>query len=152
MIGAAALFSKLRDYERAYGRDRVFPSQVKLAEEIGVHKRTIIRWLNDLVESGRVAVHRMGTCHNRYELEEEGKMSLGSTEMSLGSKMSPGMSLGNVTLIKSGSELKRNRELRRPPQTEKRTEGRRRVWEFDDCDPAELQRFIDEHERRRQAC
>jgi DNA-binding transcriptional MocR family regulator len=129
--GARACLKTLQSY--LGGKNYCWPSQYTLAEDLKCSRRSVIRYIKELRAAKLVTSGRSNrNTSNTYTLQPSLSLRVSHRPVTL-----------NKNLIEP--------EVRRPPQTEKRTEGRRRVWEFDDCDPAELQRFIDEHERRRQA-
>ncbi len=56
--GAKLVYAKLLSY--AWNNDRVFPGQERLAEAIGMGRRTVIRATNELQKEGYLDVNRRG--------------------------------------------------------------------------------------------
>ena len=67
-VGAKLTYAMLIKY--AWQNDYCFPGQDRLAEDIGVGKRSIVRWIKELEEADFLAVKRRGLGKsNLYELK-----------------------------------------------------------------------------------
>ena len=138
------LWRMINRYVRCYGAFECNLSHKAMMKETGKKLRTVGRYLADLKRGGFIAIQFRPNKTSLYNVlaDPHGRCKC---------KMADpfGRSNGRSYKVELKSELKS--EPRRPPQMEKRTDGRRYSWEFEDCDPVELQRFIEEHEKRRQA-
>ncbi|MBZ0130481.1 MAG: helix-turn-helix domain-containing protein [Rhodobacteraceae bacterium] len=66
-VGAKLTYAMLLKY--AWQNDYCFPGQEKLADDIGVGKRSIVRWVKELEEADFLTVKRRGLGKsNLYEL------------------------------------------------------------------------------------
>lgn len=66
-VGAKLTYAMLLKY--AWQDDYCFPGQEKLAEDMGVGKRSVVRWIKELEEADFLSVQRRGLGKsNLYEL------------------------------------------------------------------------------------